>query len=41
MLLQRGAAIIFAVDVGHSQIAETIRKNPKVRNLDYALSDFF
>ena len=34
MLLQRGAAIIYAVDVGHSQIAETIKKNPKVRNLE-------
>ena len=34
VLLQRGAAIIYAVDVGHSQLAETIRKNPKVRNLE-------
>ena len=34
VLLRRGAAIIYAVDVGHSQIAETIKKNPKVRNLE-------
>ena len=34
VLLQRGAAFIYAVDVGHSQLAETIRKNPKVRNLE-------
>ena len=34
VLLQRGAAIIYAVDVGHSQLSETIRKNPKVLNLE-------
>ena len=34
VLLQRGAAFIYAVDVGHSQLAETIRKNPKVCNLE-------
>lgn len=34
VLLQRGAALIYAVDVGHSQLAEIIRKNPKVRNLE-------
>ena len=34
VLLKRGAAIIYAVDVGHSQIAETIKKNPKVCNLE-------
>ena len=34
VLLQRGAAFIYAVDVGHSQLVETIRQNPKVRNLE-------
>ena len=34
VLLKRGAAFIYAVDVGHSQLAKTIRKNPKVRNLE-------
>ena len=34
VLLQRGAALIYAVDVGHSQLNKKIRTNPKVRNLE-------
>jgi len=34
VLLQRGASLVYAVDVGHSQLVETIRQNPKVRNLE-------
>jgi len=30
VLLERGARRVFAIDVGHGQIAETIRTNPRV-----------
>jgi len=29
-LLQRGARLVYAVDVGHAQLAESLRQNPKV-----------
>ena len=34
VLLQRGASLIYAVDVGHSQLSQKIKTDPKVRNLE-------
>ncbi|MBT5573858.1 MAG: TlyA family RNA methyltransferase [Alphaproteobacteria bacterium] len=34
VLLQRGAAYIYAVDVGHGQLADKMKKNPKIVNLE-------
>ena len=34
VLLRRGASLIYAVDVGQSQLSSKIRENPKVRNLE-------
>ncbi len=34
VLLRRGAGLIYAVDVGHSQLNPKIRANTKVRNLE-------
>ena len=34
MLLEQGAAIIYAVDVGHSQLAAKIADDPRVINLE-------
>lgn len=34
VLLQRGAALIYAVDVGYNQLCQKIKTNPKVRNLE-------
>lgn len=36
VLLSRGAKKIYAVDVGHNQLAEKLRNNPKVVNLEGA-----
>ncbi len=33
-LLQRGAALVYAVDVGYGQLAGSLRANPRVRNLE-------
>ncbi|MBO5221875.1 MAG: TlyA family RNA methyltransferase [Clostridia bacterium] len=32
--LQRGASEVYAVDVGHDQLAESLRKDPRVHNLE-------
>ena len=34
VLLQRGASLVYAVDVGHSQLSKKIKENPNVRNLE-------
>ena len=34
VLLQRKAALVYAVDVGQNQLCHKIRTNPKVRNLE-------
>ena len=34
VLLQRDAALVYAVDVGQNQLCRKIRTNPKVRNLE-------
>ena len=34
VLLQRGASLVYAVDVGHSQLSQKIKENPNVRNLE-------
>ncbi len=33
-LLQRGAALVYAVDVGYGQLAGSLRAHPRVRNLE-------
>lgn len=33
-MLQRGAARVYAVDVGHDQLAQSLRENPSVVNLE-------
>ncbi|MDE5753467.1 MAG: TlyA family RNA methyltransferase [Oscillospiraceae bacterium] len=33
-MLQNGAAFVYAIDVGHDQLAEILRMNKKVRNLE-------
>ena len=32
--LERGAALVFAVDVGHGQLLGSLRQDPRVRNLE-------
>ena len=34
VLLQRGASLVYAVDVGHGQLSQKIKENPNVRNLE-------
>ena len=34
VLLKRGASKVYAVDVGHDQLAEVLRMNPKVINME-------
>jgi 23S rRNA (cytidine1920-2'-O)/16S rRNA (cytidine1409-2'-O)-methyltransferase len=33
-LLQRGASLVYAIEVGHGQLAGFLRLNPRVRNLE-------
>jgi len=34
VLLERGAEFVFAVDVGHGQLASVVKENPRVANLE-------
>ena len=34
VLLERGAATVYAIDVGHDQLVEPLRGDPRVRNLE-------